>query len=166
MNPHEKKVIRRWSRVVNLIVLGLVVFAFTVDVWIGVAVVVACVFLGKFISIGMLSLFYGPDRVEEAVWGDSVLEPPEAERAPGLPDHLLGRTGRTATDLAPMGEVSIDGSRYPARTNGKPLGVRTDVVVIGIRLGALIVKANRNGVCHPDRPSTNQRIQRKERPSG
>lgn len=80
--------------------------------------------------------------------GRRVLPPPPAPEDV-LPDvdrrrrlrELVGRSGRTASELVPWGSVAIDGDVVDAVSEGGPLAAGVAVEVVGIEGRALVVRA-------------------------
>ncbi len=71
---------------------------------------------------------------------DSTLPEPMASDGTLLSD-LVGRIGKTTSNLLPSGEVRIDGHRSDAVSTGLPIDAGTPVVVVRVHLGRLQVRA-------------------------
>ena len=73
--------------------------------------------------------------------------PPEPEEV--LPDAagrrrlrgLVGRAGRTTSDLMPWGQIELDGERFDALSEGPAIARATSVEVVGLEGRALVVRA-------------------------
>lgn len=72
-----------------------------------------------------------PPRPEEVV--------PDADRRAVL-RALVGRRGRTMSDLLPWGGVEIDGGSYEAVSEGGPIARGVAVEVVGTQATALVVR--------------------------
>jgi len=80
--------------------------------------------------------------------GRRVLPPPPAGEDV-LPDvaqrrllrGLVGRAGRTTTDLLPWGSVTLDGGTFEAVSEGGPIGRDAAVEAVGIQGRAVVVRA-------------------------
>lgn len=53
--------------------------------------------------------------------------------------ELIGRTGKTLTEMLPAGQIEIDGLHFDALTEGQTLGVGALVRVLKIDMGRLLV---------------------------
>jgi membrane-bound ClpP family serine protease len=62
----------------------------------------------------------------------------------GPVDSLKGKTGVVVVGLKPIGRVEVEGSVYDAITEAGPLEAGTQVVVVGRRLGQLVVERFRS----------------------
>lgn len=93
--------------------------------------------------------------------GRRVLPPPPAPEDV-LPDadrrrrlrELVGRGGRTASELVPWGSVAIDGDVVDAVSEGGPLAAGVAVEVVGIEGRALVVRAAAVVPMAPDAAAT------------
>jgi len=75
--------------------------------------------------------------------------PPAPEAADLLPDperrrhvrELVGRSGRTASELLPWGRVEIDGEAVDALSDGGPIAAGVAIEAVGVEGRALVVRA-------------------------
>lgn len=72
-----------------------------------------------------------PPRPEEVV--------PDGERRSQLRE-LVGREGRSTSELLPWGSVQIDGRDLPAMSDSGPIAAATSIEVIGVQAGGLVVR--------------------------
>jgi membrane-bound ClpP family serine protease len=155
--------------VVALLVIGLAVMVLEVFVpsggvlgflsvvAVGAAVVTAFVEAGPAVGLAVLAAVVAAVPAVLAVafrvfpetpLGRRVLPPPptpddvlpESDRRRRL-RALVGRRGRTATELVPWGTVEVDGAVLEARSDGGPIARAATVEVAGVDGGALVVRA-------------------------
>lgn len=65
---------------------------------------------------------------------------PDARRRQSLRD-LVGRYGRTASELLPWGSVDLGGVQFDAVSEDGPVAVGQDVEIVGVQGSALVVRA-------------------------
>lgn len=135
----RKKTIRLLEHAVHLGLIAVTVHLLLVEVWIGAFFALLWYLLSNVIPVAVLAPFFGPDRVKEALWGDIALPPPKREPAPGARAEMIGSVGNASTELDPEGHVTIDGRPYWARSDGRVIPARTQIIVVDTRLGMLIV---------------------------
>lgn len=96
----------------------------------------------------------------ETPLGRRVLPPlPEAEELlPGTDRRrqaraLIGRTGRTASELLPWGRVDVDGGQFDAISEAGPLDVGTAVEVVASQGSAVVVRPVDRPPTRPAKPA-------------
>lgn len=76
---------------------------------------------------------------------------PDARRRQALRD-LIGRSGRTLSDLLPWGSVDLGGVTFAAVSEDGPVAVGRDVEIVGVQGSALVVRAGNRPAAAPQSP--------------
>lgn len=121
------------------VLAGLAVLA---GAFVAVPVVLACAFRW-FPSTPLGRRVLPPPPVADDVLPDAA----ERRRLRGL----VGRCGRTASELVPWGSVEVAGEQFGAMSDGGPIACGEEVDVVGVQGRALVVRI-RAGVPAPAEP--------------
>jgi membrane-bound ClpP family serine protease len=76
---------------------------------------------------------------------------PDARRRQSLRD-LVGRSGRTLSELLPWGSVDLGGVTFDAVSEDGPVAMGRDVEIVGVQGSALVVRAGSRPAVAPQSP--------------
>ena len=107
-------------------------------------VVLVLVFVLTPLTVGYAFRLWPKTPIGKKLLGGDLPTAAETLPASELP-QLLGQFGTAHTDLLPNGEVLIEGQRYAALSEGKPIDAGESIRVTAVRMNRLIVS---------DHPST------------
>ncbi|MEE3368885.1 MAG: NfeD family protein [Planctomycetota bacterium] len=118
-------------------IVASLVLAFSVSIRSGLVVLVL-VFVLTPLTVGYAFRLWPKTPIGKKILGVDLPTAEETLPASQLPE-LLGQYGTAHTDLWPNGEVLIDGQRYTALSEGKPIDAGESIRVIAVRMNRLIV---------------------------
>lgn len=133
----------------ELLLLGAVIYAYTVHLYVGIIATV--IWLSSFFiffvpwSLVILELFYPVGRVQKAWFGNDILEPKPSEK-PESPNpelkEMIGKTAIAYTDLKPEGMILLGDDRIRAKSRLGFVARDTEIRVVGVKGEILFVDTN------------------------
>lgn len=118
-------------------IVASVVLGFSVSIQTGLVVLVL-VFILTPVTVGYAFRLWPKTPLGKKILGGDLPSMEESLPVSQLPE-LLGEYGTAHSDLLPNGEVAIEGKRYAALSEGKPIDAGESIRVIAVRMNRLIV---------------------------
>ena len=118
-------------------IVASLVLAFSVSMQMGFVVLVL-VFILTPLTVGYAFHLWPKTPLGKKMLGGDLPSMEETLPASQMPE-LLGEYGTAHSDLWPNGEVLIEGKRYAALSEGKPIDAGESIRVIAVRMNRLIV---------------------------
>ncbi|GAB2573260.1 NfeD family protein [Gracilibacillus alcaliphilus] len=128
----------------TLAVIGLVCMlvsvGFAAPNWVAGLYAVIGLFIGAFASLGFLKVFKKRQMWTKITLFDQLSEEAGYSSLNQSYRELVGKTGKTITDMRPSGTVLIEDIEYSAVTQGKWITKDTDITVVQVDGTRILVK--------------------------